>query len=246
MPEILLPTKTQVETLDTKVGTNADAGGTTTLFARLKQMYDNIVTNLGSNADASSATGSVHAKLKDIKENGGVAVDISNCIPFVREQTAKLVVADNTYETLLSITGKGFLSKAILWNETNTSLIRIRITIDGIVVLWVEGGGQWKSIGMCQQTDVYPLSQTNTYANLAFQLPNSAQAGATTSSGPFPSVDYFSGGSAYPNFPSTSLKGGICYIFESLLYFKQSLLIEISTTNHTTNAMGLSIKGGNY
>ena len=192
MPEILLPTKTQVETLDTKVGTNADAGGTTTLFARLKQMYDNIVTNLGSNADASSATGSVHAKLKDIKANGGVAIDISNCIPFVREQTAKLVVADNTYETLLSITGKGFLSKAILWNEINTSPIRIRITIDGIVVLWVEGNGQWKSIGMCQQTDVYPLSQTNSYANLAFQYPNSAQAAATTTSGPFPSVDYFS------------------------------------------------------
>lgn len=125
MPEISLPTKatqdliktetdkiaskasqTTVDTINTKAGTNADAGGTTTLFARLKQIYDYLVsnlsstraskidnldttitsraaqttantinTNVGSNADGASATGSVHAKLKDIKSSlGGVGI----------------------------------------------------------------------------------------------------------------------------------------------------------------------------
>ena len=97
--------KTDVSGVNTKIGANTDAADTTTIFARLNQIYthlttylsstiasridaaissrqaswgavagtktniDNTAVNVGSNADASSATGSVHAKLKDIKAN---------------------------------------------------------------------------------------------------------------------------------------------------------------------------------
>ncbi len=99
----------EVNQINTKIGTNTDIAGTTTVFARLKQIYDHLgsvlsstraakidnldmtvssratqasvdakasqtsvntlTTNVGSNTDASSPTGSVHAKLKDIKSS---------------------------------------------------------------------------------------------------------------------------------------------------------------------------------
>lgn len=113
-------TKTDIEEINTKVGLNTNGAGTTTVFARLNQIYthlstylssaraakidnldvvisgrqadwgavaatktnidaaktntDTLKTNVGSNSDASSATGSVHAKLKDIKSNLGGSV----------------------------------------------------------------------------------------------------------------------------------------------------------------------------
>lgn len=108
-------TKIDIEEINTKVGLNTNGAGTTTVFARLNQIYthlstylssaraakidnldvvisgrqadwgavaatktnidaaktntDTLKTNVGSNSDASSATGSVHAKLKDIKSS---------------------------------------------------------------------------------------------------------------------------------------------------------------------------------
>lgn len=80
MPQLPIADKTTLDAINAKAGANTDAAGTTTLFARLKQIYDyltgnlsstvnTINTNVGSNADASSATGSVHAKIKDIKNS---------------------------------------------------------------------------------------------------------------------------------------------------------------------------------
>lgn len=118
--------KTTLDAVNTKAGTNVDAAGTTTLFARLKQIYDYLTsnlsaaraakidainTNVGSNADAASATGSVHAKVKDVKNklNSMVSsVDWSN-------KNYQLGGAVNSTEplgtyTVLSISGSGYLT----------------------------------------------------------------------------------------------------------------------------------------
>ena len=46
--EIQIADKQTLDTVNTKVGTNTDAAGTTTIFARLKQIYDYLTGNLSS------------------------------------------------------------------------------------------------------------------------------------------------------------------------------------------------------
>ncbi len=48
MPQIGIADKTTLDAVNTKAGTNTDAAGTTTLFARLKQIYDYLTGNLSS------------------------------------------------------------------------------------------------------------------------------------------------------------------------------------------------------
>ncbi|SCY93109.1 hypothetical protein [Alkaliphilus peptidifermentans] len=55
MPQVTLPNKQQVEavkndigSINTKVGTNTDVGGNTTLFARLRQIYEYLTANMSS------------------------------------------------------------------------------------------------------------------------------------------------------------------------------------------------------
>lgn len=56
----------KIDNIDTTISSRQAAWGA---VAGTKTNIDNTYTNVGSNSDASSATGSVHAKLKDIKVN---------------------------------------------------------------------------------------------------------------------------------------------------------------------------------
>ena len=103
---------TVVDTLNTKVGTNVDAGGTTTMFARLGQIAgytDTLEGNLGSNSDASSASGSVHAKLKDIKTAVGSPIKSiqRGTIAFSDSKTSNTatIAAVDTAKTVLNFLG---------------------------------------------------------------------------------------------------------------------------------------------
>ena len=242
MPEILLPTKTQVETLDTKVGTNVDVGGTITLFARAKQIYDNIVTNLGSNADASSATGSVHAKLKDIKDNAGSAIDVTRCIPFTKESNVKTIVVANTYETLLSISGKGFLTEAILQMIDTQVSYGIKITIDGTVVAWSSTANRYRFIGLSQYNNLFIIATNNTLSTGTFRVINDAGGGTDIPHGDFPTRP----GEIVtaPGFPSTAEKANGIYLLSAPVFFQTSLLVQIMC--QSGNNLSYRLQGGYY
>ncbi len=179
-------TEENQEIIKTRIGQNTDATGTTTLFARLKQIYDylasnlsstraakidnldatissrqaswgatathssridttissraaqitvdTINTNVGSNTDTSSATGSVHGKLKDIKS----AIIASSTKPIARNVTlVKSGISYNSSKPITeigTISGSGILTlSAISFNSSASSAsFRLIVTIDGV------------------------------------------------------------------------------------------------------------------
>ncbi|SNT18781.1 hypothetical protein SAMN05446037_104925 [Anaerovirgula multivorans] len=233
MPEIFIAKedtsqeiKTTANTINTKVGTNTDVAGTTTLFARLKQIYDYCVgtiysylttnmsstrmskvdnldttvssrqanwgattthsgridttissrqaswggttthrdridatissraaqttantinTNVGSNSDTSSATGSVHGKLKDVK------AAINTLAAKLPIQPTKMKIVDtkatisssSSYITAVDITGRGVLTRISLCSASSSVVTNayhgLRVTVDGEVSTWSGG-----------------------------------------------------------------------------------------------------------
>lgn len=78
MPQLPIADKATLDAVNAKAGANTDPAGNTTLFARLKQIYDYLTGNLGSNASTASATGDIHAKLKDLKNQTTQILDATN------------------------------------------------------------------------------------------------------------------------------------------------------------------------
>lgn len=188
-----------VSEVSTKIGENTDTAGTITVFARLKQIYDYLVsvlsstraakidnldavvssrqaswgattthagridaaissrasqvsvnaisTNVGSNVDAASATGSLHAKIKDIKDfialngspiksiqrgringnsSGSVVISIANIDP------SKCFVNIQGF-FLSSSSSSGFTAMPYLFSLTSTALEVRRSGQDGSV-----------------------------------------------------------------------------------------------------------------
>lgn len=92
-------------------------------------LYDTI----GSSGDTTSATGSLHAKVVDLKDTINTQSDVKTSTrqsPRGVQPFVSYVTSLTTYQTALNITGKGkFLGCAI------TSLGYIEITIDGQLVI---------------------------------------------------------------------------------------------------------------
>lgn len=105
--------------------------------------------NVGSNADAASATGSVHGKLKDIKQSLGASQQIDNQIrqfysaaPYntgpVGSKATNGSAINNTRFVVTEVTGSGVLQYAFI-QGTNINSEKpefsycLRVTIDGVV-----------------------------------------------------------------------------------------------------------------
>lgn len=108
MPAIGIADKTTLDNVNAKVGTaNPASGDLTTLFKGLKLIADYVDTLeaiVGSNADASSAAGSVHAKLKDVK----AAVTAIKPLPTGTLQWGGTGTSEKA-NTVLNISGAGWL-----------------------------------------------------------------------------------------------------------------------------------------
>ncbi|WGT38234.1 hypothetical protein QH639_20835 [Lysinibacillus sp. 1 U-2021] len=143
MPEIILPTAAKQNDIQTKV----------------TDVQTKVNTNLGSNADASSATGSVHAKLKDIKTEIVTSADAIFGIldksvddyTFINTTNQTLLQTDSVASTtvytplkklkLEVITGKGILGNFSLkfeaYNTAGTTGAKVsttsymRLIVDG-------------------------------------------------------------------------------------------------------------------
>lgn len=227
MPEILLPTKAQVDALGIKVGTNVDAAGTSTLFARLAQIagytdqvegyVDTIETLIGAANPVTGGTNSLFNYLKRLEDSGGMAVDISSCAPFLGTSSDKYVAQASVFETLLSINGKGLLNEFIICGTTIVPYCKI--TIDGTLKIYVRGGS----------------GESSGYGGFSSSISGSS----------IMKVGYTGVGSIVPAstvYPNTTGTSGFVWLTHPL-FFKTSVLIEIMSTS-TTDSIKYRYTGG--
>lgn len=95
-----------------------------TVSSRASQASVNTIsTNVGSNADAASASGSLHAKLKDMKSA------ISQSDDYYPNTSFSFGSANNSWSTIFNVSGEGILNLDVGGSVLNDT--ELRITIDG-------------------------------------------------------------------------------------------------------------------
>ena len=108
------PLDTKIDAVKTKVDT-------------VDTVVDTVNTNVGSDADSASASGSVHAKVKDLANkviDAGLSVAHLNNTP-----------AQNTWYTVLDdTTGGGVLHTIGVFSQDNFFDVEVRVTIDGTAI----------------------------------------------------------------------------------------------------------------
>ena len=151
--------------------------------------------------------------------NGGFnPYDYSN---FHKAGTINSNATANTFSTLLSITGKGVLTKALIGTD-NAHLRRLRITIDGTVVFYgtssTAGSYYTGSVGILQSADLLQITQNS--ANLAGAIINNA-------------LFSVSNNAQYPLATEqvASIANGSNAILSNGIRFNSSLLIEIMSNS---------------
>ncbi|MTI56167.1 hypothetical protein [Geosporobacter ferrireducens] len=131
--------QTSLDNVNTKVGVNTDTGGTTTVFARLKQIYDyltgTVVTRIGTNTDAAGTT-TIFARLRQIYDT----VVANSLVQPTKPKGANLSVVaasvvDGAYYDIVNVSGSGKLLAIQLfyyhWNA-HYDASGIRTIIDGV------------------------------------------------------------------------------------------------------------------
>lgn len=118
--------RTAIDAIKTKTDSYLDA----TVSTRATQTTLNTVnSNVGSNANAASATGSVHAKLKDVRSY------ISSLVSQIRNRTQTITYAEadkDSLTTVRSVSGSGYFSVFSTVIQLPGSF---KITVDSSVLL---------------------------------------------------------------------------------------------------------------
>lgn len=129
MAEIYIADKPTLDTVNAKM----DAAVST----RAAQTTANTInTNIGSNADASSASGSVHAKLKDIKSAVGAVATLPKARSIIK---GSFNTGNNvTPQTVLSLNGPGSLQLLACRKYDNTSSrdSLVKVILDGETLVY--------------------------------------------------------------------------------------------------------------
>ncbi|SNR86225.1 hypothetical protein SAMN05446037_100178 [Anaerovirgula multivorans] len=138
-------TTTHRDRIDTTISSRQAAWGATTthrdridttISSRAAQTTANTInTNVGSNSDASSATGSTHAKLKDIR--AALNTLTANLIQPTKPRSVDFKQSDavsGTWYTVLNITGKGILNRLSAFITIYNEYLQYEITVDGVAV----------------------------------------------------------------------------------------------------------------
>lgn len=173
--------------LDTKLGTNADAAGTATLFARLAQIAgytDTLETSLGQTGDAANATGSANAKLAALLQRVGGGS--TNATYFTSGSAG---FAANSTTTILNISGNGlfcgiysFLGGSFPLSVLYGTGSGLKIFIDG--VLYFDGvaisSNLYTASGLLPQGEGFLLEPKEFNSSLLLQWVN----GDTTARAP--------------------------------------------------------------
>jgi len=153
----------------------------------------------------------------------GVFIDKSRCTPL--NAYNREVALDTSYQTLLSINGKGFLDHFIIRNNNSGAGLFLRITVDGVVKFHsrVDGTGDASVLGVIKRE--FLLSRGT--ADIAgFLNPNSFDIYTT----------YLV---EYPYTDTSGTTGKIALMAESI-YFTSNLLVEVMSTSSQTAAYSYS------
>jgi hypothetical protein len=137
--------------------------------------------------------------------------------PFTYETTTfpGITVVANTWTTVLSAVGQGYLTKFILPNNY-TQTNRIRITVDGVIKVDVGFGG------FIVENFIHLYDSNNSYG-LGFRVPSSTYSSSNiidTSSNPYRDYPYTGGQNGYVVLPQP-------------IFFRSSLLLEGRSTSTT-------------
>lgn len=137
------------------------------------------------------------------------------------------IAVSNTFQTLLNITGEGYLYKAVGCNiEGITKTSKIKITVDGVVKVWTKNSGALKDslTGLVVEEFTKPVSAT-------YPIPPATLCPSATV-GELKLYNLM-----IPNtlsYPQASEVAG-CIIIPKPVYFSSSLLIEITTDDTVAN-----------
>mgnify|MGYP001604112140 CR=1 FL=1 len=105
-------------------------------MGNLSAIYAQILTNLGQRADAASATGSLHAKVKDIKDNPATVINS------IQRGTVATDAGGGGTATITSVTvAKSLLSYLGLRTTTNNVTYLMYVVLTSATVITASGGG---------------------------------------------------------------------------------------------------------
>lgn len=151
------------------------------------------------------------------KSGGAVKVDKSACIPF--GNTYGSIALTTAYQTLQSITGKGYLDTVIFMGHSNVH--SLRITIDGVVKFEGSGNASTGVVGVTKRDLLLTIATSTTASTLAVIAPNSPNS--TLQLGVTPSF--------FVGFPYTAnvTQGTTLSMITDSIYFSSSLLIEVKS-----------------
>ncbi|MES1045280.1 hypothetical protein FOA22_12450 [Heyndrickxia oleronia] len=182
-----------------------------------KGIQDEINKNVGSNADASSPTGSIHAKLKDIKGS------LMDQIKPIRAASGQ--ASSSSDVNVISITGKGRLHHAVLSTFVSTENCYLTVKIDGAIVYYGRDGNT-NSISGLIGTDFISGSG----ASAILQVLSAAQYGSTQYR-PF-TTNFLA------TYPQTSLQAA-SVLLKDPIKFNNSLQVTIKTSDAGGTAYGM-------
>lgn len=151
------PLDTKISAVETKVDT-------------VDTVVDTINTNVGSDADSASASGSVHAKLKDIRDNMGYTSLQQNGVEFNS-------LVGGTWYTIISHSGDGFACSCG-GSASSFSDQEFRVTIDGNATIITNSDLTWHALfkGVASNTWVFDLFtnyKTQFKVEIRSTIPNS-------------------------------------------------------------------------
>lgn len=150
--------------------------------------------------------------------SGGNRIDVTTLAPFNNENAAQGNTS-SAFITLLSITGKGFLDSFIASGNGTSSIVQVRVTVDGVVKVFLAGSNINHVVGVMSKDDLYTVGSTTTLGN---RIPG----GVSVSSTVIPSA-------AKP-YPTTDGTSGVIFLGDAKIFFTKSLLLEIATNNSSS------------
>lgn len=159
--------------------------------------------------------------------------DPSKYKSFAKEGMANVTVA-GTYVLAHSITGKGFLTKAIISYTSGTGPnLKLRLTVDGVVTfitLLQRNNSQSYAVGV----------MTENY------LTNNGGALQTR----YGALNYYIYDGVFPptivDYPYTIDNNRVLCLLANPIFFNTSLLVEVTTTSGTYNALQYGVNGAVY
>lgn len=144
-------------------------------------------------------------------QSGGNRIDVTTLEPFNRDVGS--VTGTGTYQTILNISGKGFLESFYSW-QNGPAAFNLRITVDGVVKALLGNTVASKAIGVATKADILDAV---TQGQSGIRTPNTVTI--PTLATPV---------TAFKSYPTIDGSDGLILLGSTPIYFYQSLLLEIN------------------